>query len=217
MRWFGALALRVCHGAADHDVRRLRALKEREKALVIFSPVLGIDIEGHRMTGADGVEPNTTLKTGAGAASKFALHFMLGDKLSRADRHVQEAVDLPSADIRMHGRESRPLGRDAEGFRHGVDRRLYHRMVYRLRHALAHEEHVHATTAQRIDVIVRALDGICEVRPQRLDVLHHTISSKHSPPSGPHRFLELVTYDFPRARTRDLGNQLHAVRDLVSR
>ena len=83
MRRLGAVALRIGHGAADDDIGGLRALEEGEKAPVIIGAVLGVDIEGHGMAGADGIEPDAALKAGAGAAAEFALHLMLGDQFGR--------------------------------------------------------------------------------------------------------------------------------------
>jgi len=46
MRRLGAVAFRVGHGAADHNVGDLRAFDEGEEALVVVGSALGIDIEG---------------------------------------------------------------------------------------------------------------------------------------------------------------------------
>ena len=102
MRRLRAVALGIGHGAADHDIGRLRPLEEGKKALVIIGAGFGVDIEGHRMAGADCVEPDAALKAGAGAAAEFALHLMLGDEFGRVHRHVEEAVDLAIADAGMH-------------------------------------------------------------------------------------------------------------------
>ena len=84
VRRLGAVALRIGHGAADDDVGRLRALEEGEEALVIVGALLGVDVEGHRMAGADGVEPDAALEAGAGAPPELALHLVLGDELGGA-------------------------------------------------------------------------------------------------------------------------------------
>ena len=115
-----------------------------EEALVIVGAVLGVDVEGDRMAGADGVQADAALEAGAGAPAELALHLVLGDEIGGADRHVQEAVDRLSLIVGAHGAELGPLAGEPEGFRHGVDRRPDHRMIDRLGHALAHEEHVHA-------------------------------------------------------------------------
>ncbi len=80
MRRFGAVALGIGHGAADHHIGGLRALEEGEEALVIIGAVLGVDVEGHGVAGADGVETDAALKAGSGAAAELALHLMLGDE-----------------------------------------------------------------------------------------------------------------------------------------
>ena len=97
VRRLGAVALRVGHGAADDDIGGLRAPQEGEKALVVVGAVFGVDVEGDRMAGADGVEPDAALEAGAGAPAEFALHLMLGDEIVRRGRHVQEAVGLHTA------------------------------------------------------------------------------------------------------------------------
>ena len=169
VRRLGAVALGVGHCPADHDTGRLRPLEKSEKALVIFAAVLAVDIERHRMAAADGVKPDAALKASAGAAAKLALHLMLGDQFAGAHRHVEEAVDPAITDTGMHRRKIRLLGCKPIGFRHGIDRRPDHRMIHRFRHALSHEEHIHAAAAQRIDVILRGPDRGSEIGPQCLD------------------------------------------------
>ena len=73
--------------------------EKSEKALVVVGAVLGVDVEGHRMAGADGIEPDAALEAGAGAPAKLALHLVLGDEFARADRHMQEAVDRLPRDV----------------------------------------------------------------------------------------------------------------------
>jgi hypothetical protein len=100
------------------------------------------------MAGTDRIEPSATLETSAGAPAELALHFMLSDKLRWVHGHVQEPVDLLITDVRMHRAEVRSLSGDSESFRHRIDRRPDHRMIDRLRHALAHEVNAHAAPAQ---------------------------------------------------------------------
>ena len=100
----------------------LRALEEGEKALVIIGAVFGVDVEGHRMAGADGVKPDAALEAGAGAPAELALHLVLGDEIVRAGRHVQEAVGQDARDVALDAAELRPLAGEPIGFRHGVDR-----------------------------------------------------------------------------------------------
>ena len=69
----------------------------------------------------------------------------------------------------------RPFAGDAEGFRHGIDRRPDHRMIDRLGHALAHEEDVHAAAAQRIEVVVGGDDRFLEVGPEGFNVGHGSL------------------------------------------
>ena len=81
--------------------------EEGEKALVIVGAVLAVDVEGHRMAGADGVEADAALEAGAGAPAELALHLVLGDEFAGTHRHMQEAVDLRAGDRGMHrGRSS---------------------------------------------------------------------------------------------------------------
>src|SRR5262249_23718921 len=124
----------------------------------------------------DCVKPNAALETSPGAPTKLALHFVLGDKLGRAHRYVQEAVDLLIAYVRMHRAEVRSLGGDSESLRDCIDRRPDHRVIDWLGHSLAHEVHIHAPPAKRIEVVVGGLDGSGEIGPQRFDILHHNIS-----------------------------------------
>jgi hypothetical protein len=100
------------------------------------------------MAAAYGVEPDAALEAGAGAAAEFSLHLMLGDQFAWVHRHVEEAVDPAVADAGMHRREFGLFGRKPIGFRHRVDRRPDHWMIDRFRHALSHEEYVHAAAAQ---------------------------------------------------------------------
>ena len=93
MRCLRAITLGIGHCTADHHICRLRALEKCKKALVIFGAVFGVDIERHRVTSADRIEPDAALKARAGAASQFALHLVLGDKIARAGWHVQKSVD----------------------------------------------------------------------------------------------------------------------------
>ena len=65
----GAIALGIGHCSADHDVGRLRSLKKSEEALVIVAALLVVDIEGHGMAAANGVESDATLEASAGAAA----------------------------------------------------------------------------------------------------------------------------------------------------
>src|SRR3974390_329347 len=160
------------HRAADHDVRPLRALEEGKKALVIIGAVRGIDVEGHRMAGADRVEADTALKAGTGAPAEFALHFVLGDEVLRASGHVQEAVCEDARDVTLCAAEIRPLGGEAVGLRHGVDRGEDDRMLDRLLDALAHEEHVYAPAAQRRDVVVGGDDWPGKIGPELLLGVH---------------------------------------------
>ena len=71
------------------------------------------------------------------------------------------------------------------GFRHGVDRRADNRVIDRLRHALAHEEHVHAPAAQRVDVVVRRDDPMSEVGPERFHVKHRIVLLYPEAPTAP--------------------------------
>jgi len=172
VRRLGAVALGIGHGAADHHVGGLRALEKCQEAPVIIGAVLGIDVEGHRMAGADGIEPDAALEARAGALAQLALHFMLVDEIARRGRHMQKTVDLAVADAGMNGGEIGPLGGDPVGFRHGVDRRADDRVIDRLRHALAHEKHVHVPAAQRVDVFVRRRDPGFKIGPQCFGVAH---------------------------------------------
>src|SRR5215470_523621 len=95
--------------------------------------------------------------------------------------HVQKPVDLPITDVRMHRSEVWPLGGNTECFCHRIDRRPDYGMIDRFHDTFAHEVNVHATAAQRIDVVFCGLDGSGEVRPKHLDVLHHTASGKIAP------------------------------------
>src|SRR5262249_60892281 len=65
----GAIALGIGHCSADHDVSGLRSFEKAEEALVIFAAVLAVDIEGHGMAAANGVESDATLEASAGAAA----------------------------------------------------------------------------------------------------------------------------------------------------
>ena len=127
------------------------------------------------MARADGVQSHAALEAGAGAAAQFALHFVLGDEIARRGRHMQEAVGLHAGNIAMHAAQFRPLARQPIGLRHGVDRGKDHRMIDRLGHALAHEEHVHTPAAQRGNVILGIGDRAREIGPQCLDVWHGSI------------------------------------------
>ena len=154
VRRLGAVAFRVGHGAADDDVGRLRALEEGKEALVVIGAALGIDVEGHRMAGADGVQADAALEAGAGAPAELALHLVFGDELVRRGRHMQEAVGVHAGDVALDAAKLGPLAGEPVGLGHGVDRREDHRMIDRLGHPLAHEKDVHAPPAQRGDVVV---------------------------------------------------------------
>ena len=172
----GAVALRIGHRSPDDDVRSLRAAQESQEPLVIIGARLRIDVERHRMAGADGVETHAALEAGAGSPAELALHLVLCDQLLRTRRHVQEAIDRKPGDVGAHGAELRPLRRDPVGLRHRIDGGPDHRMIRRLRHALAHEKHIHTAPAQRIDVVVGGHDRVCKVGPERFNAVHGDVS-----------------------------------------
>src|SRR6185369_17542780 len=152
-----------------------RAAQEFKKSLVIFGAVLGVDVESHRMAGADYIEPNAALEAGAGAPTKLALHLVLGDEIARIDRHVQESIDCLPRDLGGHGAELRPLAGQPKGLGHCVDGRPDHWVIGRLGNPLAHEEYVHTAPAQRGQVVVRVRDWPLEISPERLGGIHDVL------------------------------------------
>ena len=108
VRRLGAVALGIGHRAADDDVGGLRAPQEGQKPLVIIGAGLGVDVEGHRMAGADGVEADATLKAGAGASPELALHLVLGDEIAglagTCRKRLTAAGDLAMRALASSGR-----------------------------------------------------------------------------------------------------------------
>ena len=88
------ITLWICHTGADNQVVGLRFLKEIDVALVIGRAVLLIDIVGNREQHAQGVEPSTALKAGAGKLAHAPLHLIFLDQVFSRFGYVEEAVNL---------------------------------------------------------------------------------------------------------------------------
>ncbi len=121
MRRLGAVALRISHRAADHNVGHLGTTHEREEFLVVVGTALCVDVEGDRVAGADGVEPNAPLETGPGPPPQFALHLVLGDEVVRIGRDVEKTVDLATANLAADTCQFGALGCQLVRLRHRVD------------------------------------------------------------------------------------------------